>query len=364
MPHCPYRLHDQQLSHVYRRGNAAFGLSLLNAVLLAGFLGTEIQAGPLGVWLAGVTVVGALHWEMGRRYLRRAAEGGGRGSSLLPHVFVAAALGLAFGLGACLWTGLSTMWRMAVVLMLGAQAARELPRLAAALPLYTAYLCGLFVPLVLVLALSGDDSALALAPVLPLFCGSLLLSAMHARADLMESLLGRFGLEEQAGSDPLTGIPNRRRFDARLAEEWRRAVRECVPLSLILIDVDFFKRYNDRYGHQAGDACLRQVAQAVASGAERAGDLVARYGGEEFVVVLFHATRDGGYTLAERLRQRIAALKIPHIDSLHGHVTASLGGATVLPTPGARPEGLVEAADQSLYQAKAAGRNQVAWTSL
>lgn len=362
MPHCPYRLHDQQLNHVYRRGSAAFGLSLLNAVLLAGLLGTEIQAGPLGVWLAGVAVMGALHWHLGRRYLRRTAEGGGRGN-LLPHVLVAAALGLAFGLGACLWTGLSTM-RMVMFLMLGAQAAGELPRLAAALPLYTAYVCGLFVPLVFVLGLSGDDSALALVSVLLLLCGSLLLSATHASADLMESLLGRFGLEEQVGADPLTGIPNRRRFDARLAEEWRRAVRECVPLSLILVDVDFFKRYNDRYGHQAGDECLRQVAQAIASGAERAGDLVARYGGEEFVVVLFHATRDGGYTLAERLRQRVAALKIPHTDSLHGHITASLGGATVLPTPGARPEGLVEAADQSLYQAKAAGRNQVAWTSL
>ncbi|MGH8523213.1 MAG: diguanylate cyclase [Gammaproteobacteria bacterium] len=363
MPHSPYRLHDHLLSHVYRRGSAAFGLSLLNAVLLAGLLGTEIQAGPLGVWLAGVTVMGALHWELGRRYLRRAAEGGGRGS-FLPHVFVAAALGLAFGLGACLWTGLSTMWRMAMVLMLGAQAAGALPRLAAARPLYTAYLCGLFGPLVLMLVLSGEVSALALAPVLLLFCGSLLLSARHANADLMEALVWRFGLEEQAGEDQLTGIPNRRRFDTRLAEEWRRAVREQVPLSLILVDIDYFKRYNDRYGHQAGDDCLRQLAKALAGGAERAGDLVARYGGEEFAVVLFHATRDGGYAVAERLRQRIEALKIPHMDSIHGWVTASLGGATILPIPLASSQALVEAADQALYQAKAAGRNHVTWTSL
>ncbi|MGB3200300.1 MAG: diguanylate cyclase [Nodosilinea sp.] len=160
--------------------------------------------------------------------------------------------------------------------------------------------------------------------------------------------------------DGLTGIANRRHFDQYLEQEWQRAVRERLPLSLILIDVDYFKLYNDHYGHQSGDACLRQVAQAVSTPPRRATDLTARYGGEEFAVILPNTDRAGAMYLAASLRQAVKALHIPHQDSAVGPwVTISLGVSTCLPSATLNPLNLISAADQFLYQAKQQGRDRV-----
>lgn len=160
--------------------------------------------------------------------------------------------------------------------------------------------------------------------------------------------------------DGLTGIANRRRFDEYLESEFRRAQRTCSPLSLILLDIDFFKAFNDRYGHQMGDQCLIQVAQALKGNLQRAADLVARYGGEEFAIILPASESEGATFVAEQLRAEIASMRIPHADSLIAdHVTISLGVATVTPAVGAQPESLVRAADCALYEAKAQGRNRV-----
>lgn len=159
--------------------------------------------------------------------------------------------------------------------------------------------------------------------------------------------------------DGLTGIANRRHFDQYLEQEWWRAVRDRLPLSLILIDVDYFKPYNDHYGHQAGDACLRQIAQAIAVPPRRATDLPARYGGEEFAVVLPNTDSAGAIYLAETLRQAVKALHIPHEKSAVGPwVTISLGVATCLPSATLNPISLIAAADGLLYQAKQQGRDR------
>jgi len=167
-------------------------------------------------------------------------------------------------------------------------------------------------------------------------------------------------LETLASADGLTGVANRRAFDRGLEREWRRAVRARAPLSLLLIDVDFFKAYNDRYGHAAGDDCLRGIASTLSVGARRAGDLVARYGGEEFAVVLSDCTDESARQLAERLRQRIEGLVLPHgASEVAPHVTISVGGATVMPRSGATAGDLVRRADEALYRAKDLGRNRV-----
>jgi diguanylate cyclase (GGDEF)-like protein len=168
-------------------------------------------------------------------------------------------------------------------------------------------------------------------------------------------------LERLSFLDGLTNIANRRRFDEYLAVEWRRAQREQAPVSLILADVDFFKGYNDHYGHEAGDEVLKRVAAALDATVGRPADLVARYGGEEFVVVLPGTDTPGAALLAERLRAGVAALEIPHAHSrAAGHVTISLGVATLVPAREGAPEGLLTAADQALYEAKREGRNRVA----
>jgi len=166
-------------------------------------------------------------------------------------------------------------------------------------------------------------------------------------------------LEQLSSLDGLTGIANRRRFDTALDEEWRRARRDDKDLSLVMIDVDFFKRYNDRYGHLRGDDCLRQVAATLATEAHRAGDLVARYGGEEFVVLLPGTAADGVAVVADGMRQRVEALALPHVASeVADHVTISLGSATLRPDEYSTPQRLIELADLALYEAKKSGRNR------
>lgn len=160
--------------------------------------------------------------------------------------------------------------------------------------------------------------------------------------------------------DGLTGIANRRRFDDTMAREWRRCARSHLPLSLVILDVDHFKAYNDHYGHQAGDECLRVVAEVLSDHVRRPSDLVARYGGEEFVCLLPETYGVGATRVAEGFRAGVAERRIPHVQSpVAPYVTISLGVATVIPSPDGTPEQLAEMADQLLYRAKRTGRNRV-----
>lgn len=162
-----------------------------------------------------------------------------------------------------------------------------------------------------------------------------------------------------ASLDGLTGVANRRRFDEYLEDEWRRMSREHLPLSLILCDIDFFKKYNDTYGHQAGDACLRRVADALRFCVKRSCDLVARYGGEEFAVILPNTTVSGAFQVAEEIRNAVHLLEITHAQSpVSQYVTLSLGVACIYPAHNTSSTMLIAAADEALYQAKAAGRNR------
>jgi len=174
-------------------------------------------------------------------------------------------------------------------------------------------------------------------------------------------------LREQAESlrglaylDGLTGIPNRRRMDEYLADEFKRAARSGAPLSIIMADIDYFKQYNDACGHQEGDFCLQRVASAIKSISRRPADLIARYGGEEFVIILPDTAIDGAVTLAEEIRMHIESLNILHKTSkVTGHVTLSLGVSGALPNTSASEKSLLIQADTALYQAKANGRNRV-----
>lgn len=167
-------------------------------------------------------------------------------------------------------------------------------------------------------------------------------------------------LARLATEDGLTDLHNRRRFDDYLNTEWRRQARERRPISLIMADVDFFKRYNDCYGHQAGDACLKMVAAVIRKKSRRSSDLCARYGGEEFAVVMPGTDVEGGLHVAEMIRQEVAGLRIQHDNSsVAPYLTVSCGVACVIPDPRANPQTLIERADRALYGAKIKGRNCV-----
>jgi diguanylate cyclase (GGDEF)-like protein/PAS domain S-box-containing protein len=168
-------------------------------------------------------------------------------------------------------------------------------------------------------------------------------------------------LQLMASEDGLTGLANRRQFDEILDSEFRRTSRSGAPLGLLMIDVDCFKAYNDRYGHPAGDRCLKDIAHALKEVAGRPGDLVARYGGEEIAIILPDTPAEGAVTIAERARAAVGALAIPHLGNLAATtVTISIGAATLTDAcPFAGPDDLVRAADRALYQAKQTGRDRV-----
>jgi two-component system, sensor histidine kinase LadS len=167
-------------------------------------------------------------------------------------------------------------------------------------------------------------------------------------------------LEALSTVDSLTGVANRRRFDQTLHMEWGRAARDKRPLSVAMIDVDWFKAYNDRYGHTAGDACLHHLARVFEAGVTRNGDLIARYGGEEFVLLAPDTDHNGINTIASYLCQEVFALALQHEGSPYGRVSVSIGLATAFPHRGTKPLQLVQQADGALYRAKLQGRNRVA----
>ncbi len=185
-----------------------------------------------------------------------------------------------------------------------------------------------------------------------------LVAVVQTLRDLTDEKMAQIKLEQLATRDGLTGLANRRCFDDTLHAEWARAMRQKQPLSLLMVDVDNFKAYNDANGHLGGDECLKRIASAVAS-EMRANDLVARYGGEEFAVILPNQSLKGAAIVAERIRCRVERLQVPHPAATAGHVTVSIGAATALASPAAKASELVGIADAALYRAKHMGRNQI-----
>lgn len=174
---------------------------------------------------------------------------------------------------------------------------------------------------------------------------------LKRKTDLLESI---------SSLDGLTGIPNRRQFDSVISAEWKRAARNSKPLSVGLLDIDFFKLYNDNYGHLSGDQCLKKVARAINEGLQRPADFAARYGGEEFAMVLPETPADKALLVAERIRKIVQDLKVEHNYSpVSPYITISAGMASTVPGPNTGHLVLLEVADHALYDAKQSGRNRV-----
>jgi diguanylate cyclase (GGDEF)-like protein len=185
-----------------------------------------------------------------------------------------------------------------------------------------------------------------------------LLAVVETLRDITDEKRAQVALEQLATRDGLTGLANRRCFDDTLHGEWQRALRQQQPLSLLMVDVDNFKQYNDAYGHLGGDECLQRIAAAVAN-EMRTNDLVARYGGEEFAVILPNQSLKGAAIVAERIRCRVEQLHLPNLGSQPHVVTVSIGAATALASPDTDPSQLVATADSALYRAKHMGRNRI-----
>ena len=221
-------------------------------------------------------------------------------------------------------------------------------------------------PLVVDLAMAVDDvlepwvrRAMLIIPItLALFASVMAQIVLYRRETRLREAVER-QLEREAQTDGLTGIANRRTFDEALAREWASAGRDGQPLSLLFLDADRFKLYNDRYGHQEGDQLLKMLALTLRGKARRPRDLAARYGGEEFVALLPDTARERAIDIAEHIRQAVVGLRAQHEDNEGGIVTVSIGVATMVPRAGEDAAALVEAADAAVYRAKETGRNRV-----
>jgi len=200
-----------------------------------------------------------------------------------------------------------------------------------------------------------------LSRVISVCAAGAVLAAMLREMTLLYARVARLNdqLEEAAITDALTGLANRRQFNTAITREWHRARREKQPISLLMIDIDLFKGYNDRLGHLAGDDCIRNVAMALGCFMRRPTDVAARYGGEEFAVLLPGTDEAGAMTVAKYVRQAVAALGMPYPGEANKRVSISVGVATFIPASGQGENSLIAAADEALYRAKDAGRDRI-----
>ncbi len=359
----PHDLACEELRHVYRGKNSSKLIVLFSGFATAGMLAWDIGVKYAGLWYAWLLIAHAWHWWLGRLDLL-SANVSIELARINRHVAAAAIAGLGWGALSFALPFVSRPGKAAILIIMLIGVIMALPRLVVFLPIFFAFAAGVYVPLLLATPFLDFETLHMVMVMLIMVGATLWASASEIRKILIDVLLKQVLSEQASWEDKLTGIGNRRSFDVNLANYWAQACRSKVPLSLMMVDVDFFKKFNDSYGHQAGDECLRQVATALDSCARRAGDSVTRYGGEEFAVVLFHTSLNEAQNLSEKMLNAVRKLNIRHEQSQHNIVTISMGITTMLPTPHDDMLKLVEEADKCLYRAKENGRNRAEWQIL
>jgi diguanylate cyclase (GGDEF)-like protein len=361
----PHQLYAEKLLKVYQQGKTRllWGSALASIAFAVLLVDSSAPLPASLAWYSTVlAAIGLSAYTRQRLGKKRASERGGE--SLHRYLLLALLEGASWGALVLFWPQVEPGLRLLLVLFPCLMAMLATNRYAL-VPLILNYFLGAsLVTLALGLLYVDWHEGRWIIFGLAITWAALRQEALRLCAEYGSNLDSRFRLAQQADTDPLTGLTNRRGLDVAIDQEWRRAARTNAPLSLIMIDIDFFKKFNDRYGHVAGDACLRRVAQALGSKVQRVGDCVARYGGEEFTVLLHFTVQTDAVVLSNKLRQAILDLRIEHADNATGFVTISVGGVTLIPDSKHTPTTIVQLADQALYQAKMQGRNQVAWVTV
>jgi len=359
----PHDLACEELRHVYRGKSSGKLIVLFSGAIVAGMLAWDIGGFYAGVWYAWLLIAHAWHWWLGRLDWA-SANVSIELARINRHVMAAAIAGLGWGALSIALPLLSRPSKAAVLMIMLIGVIMALPRLVVFLPIFFAFAAGVYIPLLLTTPFLDYETLHMVLFMLVLVGATLWATAREIRKILIDVLLKQVSSEQASWEDRLTGIGNRRSFDANMATTWAQASRAKVPLSLMMVDVDFFKKFNDAYGHQAGDECLRQVATALDGCARRAGDSVTRYGGEEFAAVLFHTSLNEARNIGENMLAAVRKLNIRHEQSSHEIVTISMGITTIVPTVDDNVQQFIEEADKSLYRAKENGRNRAEWQIL
>jgi diguanylate cyclase (GGDEF)-like protein len=364
-----------QIAFLARHGSTWFWGNLFSASLFAllRWRGQDESMLLLAVWYVAIIAIGIMRWTFEQRYLpsqqypiNELQAFGQR------YLFYSTLISALWGVSGVILFSRQELAQATHVILLASAVVATIPVLALSRFALYVQIGVILLPITLNLLLLGGSAhqAVALATAL---LGILLAMASRSITGLLNDLHAtQLQMQEQAHTDPVTQIANRRFFDNIFKTEWKRATREGKAISLLMIDVDHFKRYNDQHGHHAGDQCLQIIAQIIKSVARRASDVVARHGGEEFVILLPDTSLEDAAKLAERLRKNVEEQRIPHSDgALPRIVTISIGVSCCIPiapreTTGMNSEAVVypamllNSADRALYRAKRNGRNQVA----
>ena len=405
-------IEKKRIELLFNQFHFPIGTACFFAVLIAVRFWNQSNHYILAAWLAGYLVISALHSLLLRQYARNAGEQGGSDDGRWLHDFT-----LLVFLAGVLWGGIGLYFLIynpavhssAVVIFLGGMVAVSIAVFAVVPFVFYAFAMPVLLPVIGWLLFQDQSLIKSIGLFMSLFLLFMSISILKLRNlivhsitveienrarlndlekeraeasslnDTLEKELQKIrdndlqlkrekrNAEELAAKllaistmDGLTGIPNRRYFDEFLAKEWNRAIRSGAPLSLILCDIDYFKNYNDCYGHQEGDKCLQRIASLLEEHARRGGDLAARYGGEEFGIVLPETSLESAKDIAEQMRIAVEYIAIPHAASpIDNIITISFGVATVIPQREQESRLLLALADKALYKAKEQGRNRV-----
>ncbi len=361
-----------QIEQSFRQLPISLVVNLVNGLILIVVLWEAAETLSLLVWLLLIIVITAARF-FSLRAFRDAARGAQFNQDTWRRYFVigACAAGLVWGAaGVFLFPPDSFPHQVFLAFVLGGMVAGAIPLLSSVKHAYPCFAIPVVLPISVQMLAIGDPVHLIMGLMTVIFGVAMLASSAQVqrifaesnklRHQLSSSMEAGQALEKLARLDALTGIPNRRLFEEELEKEWARAERDNSSLSVITADVDYFKEYNDRYGHPAGDRCLIQVAQTMESALLRPGDTVARIGGEEFAFLLPQTTMSGAESVAQLISKRIIALRLAHEGApATGQVTLSFGIASSDESSITSAAELLRASDMALYDAKRRGRNQI-----
>ena len=363
-----------QIAYLYKNKTLGIWSNILLSSILTLFLWLHLpeQHIPLLIWYGLIATLSIVRFLMGKSFKSEKQYTQIELTAWANrHVFFTTLISTIWGLAGLVFFPSDLPHQILLILILFSVLLASIPTLAASRIAYYFQILVTLLPTISLLFLSQDSGHSLMAGAMIVMAITLIMISNYIYQLLFELQNTQLALQDLADTDQLTQIANRRHFDRKFKVEWRRAMREKTPISLLLIDVDFFKKYNDTYGHQAGDVCLKQIADTMASITHRPADLASRYGGEEFSILLPVTKQADAVMLAERLRRKIEGLQMEHSRTDIGVVTVSIGVSCCEPAwdfTGNTPEEeqkvifpamLLTAADNALYVSKERGRNQV-----
>lgn len=352
----------KQVEHLYANTVRAPVINIIIAAILSVLLWSVTPHPHILSWFLALLVLSGARIGLGWLYQRERRSPEESYYWIRCYIVAAVLSGAAWGSATLLMPPDRIEYQALVMLIVGGVVIGGLPTLAITKGAFSLYLFAAVVPISVRMFAMGGFIPTLIGVLTLLFIFTMYAIGQQIFGIFTSAFTSRINAEQMARRDPLTDIANRRLLDEYLEQVWHYAIRGTFPLSLVLIDIDDFKPYNDYYGHTKGDECLKRIADVLQCSLPRQTDLMARYGGEEFVALLPFTDADGGALVAERLRSAASQLEISHAPSVATpHVTVSVGGATCVAKPDATATELVNLADEAMYEAKAEGKNRCVW---